>query len=335
MSFKFKCTYCQAVIVTDRYRKSEVCPSCTQDQLVPRTFYLPNDEIDGYVIDSIIGIGGTGEVYVAHQKMLERKVALKIIRQAKLEDPVEMSRFEREMKNLAKLNHPHIIGAHSAGYFEDNAYLVMRLIDGFSCADYLEYNKFMQPQQALTYILQMAKALQYTWDEFKMLHRDLKPANIMIEKASDMAMLADMGIAKQIGVDNDLTGSDTVIGTPFYISPEQVAGEELDERSDIYGIGATLYHLLCGEAPYDQEVAILTILTKKINEDPIDPREHNPELSDACRDLIMNFMQRDPKKRPVNWAKAILMIEQLISYETKSSRAFSKWLKPFRSLRSR
>ena len=321
MTFKFHCKFCQSKIEAPiEYKGTSIdCPTCNERLHAPSPTLSTGTIMDDYTIDALIGAGSMGEVYSAQQTTMERDVAIKFIHQDKLEDDEERARFQREIKNLAKLTHPNIIGAIAAGKYMNNFYLVMNLVIGHSCEDLVEDGKAMDPKQALTYGLQVADALKYTWGNFNMLHRDLKPANIMIDKASDRAMLADMGIAKSIGTDIDLTMGGMVIGSPYYMSPEQAAGEDLDQRSDIYGLGATLYHLFSGVPPYDGG-APMQVLSLKLSKNPAPLSKISPDLPEDYCKLVAKLMKRDINERPADWEEAISLIKKVLKGKSIDSK---------------
>ena len=322
MAFKFHCKFCQSKIEAPiEYKGSSIdCPTCNERLHAPTPTLSTGTVMDDYTIDALIGAGSMGEVYSAQQTTMGRDVAIKFIHQDKLEDDEERARFQREIKNLAKLTHPNIIGAIAAGKYMNNFYLVMNLVVGHSCEDLVEDGEAMEAKKALTYGLQVADALKYTWGNFNMLHRDLKPANIMIDRATDRAMLADMGIAKSIGTDIDLTMGGMVIGSPYYMSPEQAAGEDLDQRSDIYGLGATLYHLFSGIPPYDGG-APMQVLSLKLSKNPEPLSKLNPDLPEDYCKLVAKLMKRDADKRPADWDEAIQLIKQVLKGKKVDAKA--------------
>jgi serine/threonine protein kinase len=176
----------------------------------------------------------------------------------------------------------------------------------------LKIDKIIPEKMALKITLQVAEALRYAWDEFKILHRDIKPANIMLDKKGS-AKLMDMGISKSISEDHNLTMTGMIVGTPYYMSPEQALSKpNLDFRADLYSLGATLYHMVTGSVPYDADTAV-GILTKHITDPLPMPREVNPELSQECEDLLEIMLAKNKGDRQNSWEEAISDIKNVIS----------------------
>jgi len=259
-------------------------------------------------------MGGMGEVWLATQTAMDRKVALKILSPALTGDENFVSRFMEEVKMSAKLEHPNIITAFDAGNENGIYYLAMSYIDGMELEVKLKVDKIVNEHEALKIIRSIAEALKYAWDKFKILHRDIKPSNIMISSDGD-AKLMDMGISKSMSENRDLTMTGMIVGTPYYMSPEQArADAELDSRSDIYALGATLYHIVTGQVPYDASTA-MGVLAKYMTEPFPSPQIKNPELSDVCSVLLEIMMAKKAENRQQDWASVISDIDQVLNGE--------------------
>ena len=248
----FTCPHCKAEMETDENFAGDMaqCPSCNNTIMIPMAGIKEGMTIGGFLIERRLGMGGMGEVWLAHQTAMDRKVALKILSPALTGSPGFVTRFMAEVKMSAKLEHPNIVTAHDAGVEDGIYYLAMTYVDGVELDDRLSIDKTIPEQEALKIVRNIAEALKYSWDEFKILHRDIKPSNIMLDGRGN-AKLMDMGISKSMSENRDLTMTGMIIGTPYYMSPEQArADSELDSRSDIYALGATLYHMVSGEVPY-------------------------------------------------------------------------------------
>ena len=211
------------------------------------------ERMGDFEVQSRIGKGGMGRVYLARQVSLDRTVALKVLSEELCEDRNLVARLRREAKATARINHPNVVQAVAAGDCDGLYYFVMEYVKGQTLEDRLrKHGGRLEPMAALGIVLQVAKGLAEAHDH-EILHRDIKPANILISE-SGQVKVADLGLAKPLGDDglSMRTESGVVMGTPCYMSPEQAAGSgEVDRRSDIYSLGATLYHVLTGHPPYE------------------------------------------------------------------------------------
>ncbi len=204
------------------------------------------------------------------------------------------------MKTSAKLIHPHIVTAFDAGADKGVRFLAMSYVEGVSLEVLLKGGKPLPERQALTIARQVADALRYSWDDFKLLHRDIKPANIMLD-TKGRAILMDMGIAKCLVEEPSLTVTGSVVGTPYYISPEQArADKAVDHRADIYSLGATLFHAVTGTVPFDAPSSIM-IMLMHVNDSLPSPRERNPRVTEPCAALLTTMMAKSPEERQQSW----------------------------------
>ena len=179
-------------------------------------------------------------------------------------DTEVVQRFSHEAQTLARLNHPNIVPAFDAGHTDECYYMAMGYIDGETLEDKLKRSGSMDELELLKISLKVIDALEYAWNEFKLLHRDIKPANIMIDQMGEVRIM-DMGIAKNTMEDGGLTQAGMVVGTPFFMSPEQAqASTGIDFRSDVYALAATMYHMITGVLPF-QGPNVMAILAKKVN----------------------------------------------------------------------
>ncbi|PWV62401.1 serine/threonine-protein kinase [Plasticicumulans acidivorans] len=212
--------------------------------------------IPGYDIEGVLGSGAMASVYLALQRSLERRVALKVMASSLAADPQFCERFLREGKMLAKLAHPHVVQIYDIGNVDTLYYMAMEYISGGTLRDRIGAG--MSPGQAITVLRQIAGALGYAHSR-GLVHRDVKPANILF-RDDDSAVLSDFGIAKNLQSENtQLTATNSAIGTPNYMSPEQAQGLTLDGRTDLYSLGVVLYEMLTGRLPYvnrDSDVAV-------------------------------------------------------------------------------
>ncbi len=210
---------------------------------------LVKKQIGGYRLIRRIGEGGMGEVYLAEQLSMHRTVAIKILHQKWADDEEFRKRFLLEARAAGKLSHPNIIQVYDVGKYQGLYYFSMEYIDGVTVDDLIRHEGPLGLEKIIDITLQTCEALEYLSTQ-GIVHRDIKPANIMVMKDGTVK-LADFGFIQQAVVDRELMQEGTTIGTPDYISPEQARGErDLDVRSDIYSLGATVYHMLAGKTMY-------------------------------------------------------------------------------------
>jgi serine/threonine protein kinase len=313
----FCCPKCTAALSIDAefVNHTITCPNCNSEQVVPNFGIVPGMQIGDFVVEKKLGIGGMGEVWLADQPAMQRKVALKVLSPELSEDLDFSRRFMREAKMAGKLIHPNIITAYHAGIDNRVRYLAISYIDGYVLCDLMKAEKTMDEKKALKIVYEIGTALQYAWDKFNMLHRDIKPDNIMIDK-DDTAMLMDMGISKITTEDASLTSIGTMVGTPAYISPEQATGDkDIDFRADLYSLGATLFQMLTDAFPFDADSG-MEIVSMQINEPLPDCRKINPAISKECKNLIDKMMMKDRYSRHASWKEFLDDIDKIMAGET-------------------
>ncbi|MBN1864601.1 MAG: protein kinase [Victivallales bacterium] len=310
----FKCPHCEHSIASDDSLCGElaVCPECQAEVVVP----IPGLEKDSVYGDfkllERLGSGASGEVWLAHQQSMDRKVALKVLCPKLSSDKSFTERFMKEAKNSAKLSHPNIVTAFYAGLDKGMYYLAISYVNGDTIASRLEKDEVYDEKDALKIIRAIASALQYAWEEFQIIHRDIKPANIIIDKKGT-PMLLDLGISKSTKEDSSLTMTGTVVGTPYYMSPEQaIADKDMDFRSDIYSLGTTLYHMLTGNVPYYATTA-MAIIMKHINDSFESPRMRNPKITTQCTKLIEIMMAKKKVERQQSWQTLLKDIDLVLA----------------------
>ncbi|MFH1226917.1 MAG: tetratricopeptide repeat protein [Planctomycetota bacterium] len=250
---------------------------------------------DKYTIEKKLGQGGMGEVYLALDQTLGRRIALKVITSS---DQESVERFIREAQAVAKLKHPHIVQVHEVGQIIKTHYFTMDYIEGKSLESLIkDKTNPLAPKRIAGIIRQISDALHYAHSQ-GIIHRDIKPSNILVDNKED-AYLTDFGIAKQLtGLDKTLTLTGTTVGTPEYMSPEQAMGKKgaIDHRSDIFSLGATLYHATTGRYPFAGE-EIYDIINKLLNTDPAAPRTINQAIPKDLETICLKCLEKEQDKR--------------------------------------
>jgi serine/threonine protein kinase len=204
--------------------------------------------VAGYRIESVIGRGSSGSVYVARELMLDRRVALKVLLPELAADERFRSRFLRESRLAASLEHPNIIPIYAAGETDGLVYLAMRLVEGGDLSALIEREGVLDPERSVAILSQVADALDAAHRR-GLVHRDVKPANALVD-ASEHAFLCDFGLARHAETVDSVTRDSPFAGTIEYIAPEQIHGDEIDGRADVYALGCVLFEMLTGRSPF-------------------------------------------------------------------------------------
>ncbi|MFH1370662.1 MAG: serine/threonine-protein kinase [Planctomycetota bacterium] len=272
-------------------------------------------QIPGYLVLGKIGAGAMAVVYKARQLSLNRIVAIKILPKRFTENKEYVERFYKEGQAAGKLNHPNIVQAVDVGEAGGYHYFVMEYVEGKTLYEDLSAGKVFGEQEALDIIIQVAKALRHA-HSVGLIHRDVKPKNIMINK-DGVVKLADMGLARETtDIEAAKTEKGKAYGTPYYISPEQIRGEmDIDERADIYGLGATFYHLVTGRVPYmaDDPVEVM----KKHLKDQLVPPDHiNTTLSAGVSEVIEVMMAKNKANRYDNVDELLVDLKAVRAEQT-------------------
>lgn len=258
--------------------------------------------IGKYKITSILGKGAMGIVYRALDPDINREVAVKTIRFDLVSEEGDreemMERFMREAQAAGKLTHPNIITIYDVGREEEMTYIVMQLIEGRSLQKVISSGEKISTQELIQLMDQLCKALDYAHDN-GIVHRDIKPANILLDKEGK-PFIVDFGVARL--ETSTLTQSGTTLGTPSYMSPEQVMGKKVDRRSDIFSLGGILYELLTGKRAF-QAQSITTVIYKIIHEEPIALTEVKKGLPIGFEQIVCKALAKDPKDRYQNCAE--------------------------------
>jgi serine/threonine protein kinase len=249
--------------------------------------------LNRYELLEKIGEGGMGIVYKAKCHLLNRFVAVKILKSELNNDEEFVARFKREGISVAKLSHPNIVNVHDVGIEDSINFIVMEYINGKTLKELIKENSRLSADRTLDITLQIAKALECAHKN-NIIHRDIKPDNILITEDSVVKVM-DFGIAKVLDAQT-ITNSDKVIGTARYFSPEQAKGNFVDGRTDIYSLGIVMYEMVTGKVPYNAESAI-TIAMMHIQEPVIPPKEVILDLPQNINQTILKALEKEPINR--------------------------------------
>ena len=258
---------------------------------------------DRYRILSKLGEGGMGAVYLSEHVKMGRKSAIKVMAKSMAQDPDAIARFNREAANAARINHPNVCSIYDFGETDDGViYLAMEFIEGVALTDLIEREGALPPQRAADIIRQTGEALDAA-HELGIVHRDLKPDNIMVGQArdgSDFIKVVDFGIAKAVGGDQEqnVTRTGLVVGTPEYMSPEQLSGDKVDGRSDIYSLSLVAFRTLTGTLPFQADSA-QEVMIKRLTDEPLKLHEALPSgaFPPALQAALDRGLQRMPGDR--------------------------------------
>ena len=246
-----------------------------------------------YRVEARIGQGGMAEVYRGFDPVLNRTVAIKVLLPQFARDAGFVARFRREAQAAARLNQPNIVGVYDTGADGDRQYIVMEFVEGRTLAKFLAGGRRLTPIQAVDLTQKIAAALASAHAQ-GIVHRDIKPGNVMVTREGTVKVM-DFGIAR---MQTDITAPQTssVIGTPTYLSPEQAQGQPVDARSDLYSLGCVLYELLAGRPPFTGDTPV-AIAYKQVNETPVPPSAHNPDVPPRLDAVVMKCLAKNPANR--------------------------------------
>ncbi len=271
--------------------------SGSKSQLLLGKSGLQKPILGRYQIDSEIGKGAMGTVYLGHDPRISRTVAIKTLSLSEEFENEQIeeikSRFFREAEAAGRLNHPNIVTIYDIGEDQDLAYIAMDYLKGKDLSSYCKKDRKLPDDEVLRIIIQVANALDYAHEKH-VVHRDIKPANIIYEETSGKPTVTDFGVACL--TDSSKTKTGTVLGSPYYMSPEQLAGSKVDGRSDLFSLGVTLYQLLSGELPFLGD-SMANLMYKITNEKHTDIRVLRPDLPPCITNLINKALNKDIEKR--------------------------------------
>ncbi len=283
---------------------------------------------DRYLLGEMIGPGGMADVYIAQDQRLSREVAVKILRSDLAKDPAFVTRFRKEAKAAAGLNHPGIVAVYDSGE-EPAPYIVMELVTGHTLRDLIHQGERISLEHALTIVEQVLAALEYSHQR-NIVHRDIKPANVMIADSGEVKVM-DFGIARAMDdLGATLTSTWNVVGTAQYLSPEQAVGESADARSDIYSTGCLLFELLTGQPPFTGETPV-SIAYQHVSGDIPSARAIQNDLPVGIETIIKVALAKKVDER---YQSAQEMLDDLIKVHQGEAISTKVATKPFFTRRS-
>jgi eukaryotic-like serine/threonine-protein kinase len=247
-----------------------------------------------YEVEEVVGHGGMSSVYKAHDSLLERHVALKILHERYNTDDEFVERFKREARSVAQLQHPCIVTVIDRGEQDGRQYIVFEYIDGENLKEHVVRQGRLDIAEALEIAIEVAGALAFAHDH-GLVHRDVKPQNVLLN-GDGRPKVTDFGIARSLDVDTGMTQTGTVLGTSNYIAPEQASGGSVDQQTDVYSLGVVLYELLAGDVPFPGE-SFLAIAMKHVNEPPPNLLDERGDIPLRVAAAVDRALEKDPAQR--------------------------------------
>lgn len=251
-------------------------------------------DVGGCKIIEKVGEGGMGAVYKARHLGLDKIVAIKILPPHLTDSPHRIERFKREAKSAAQMEHPNIVQILNVGEQDGIHFIIMQFIQGEDLRKRLKREGTIPPDEVIDIAIQICKGLKIAHEKL-IVHRDIKPDNIMFDEEGRVK-ITDFGLAKGIDQDVEISNPGRAVGTPYYMSPEQCASREIDGRSDIYSLGATLFHMATGSRPFQGETPVATALMH-LREPLTPPRQVNPDVPEVLDAIVRRMMQKLPEDR--------------------------------------
>ena len=298
---------------------AETLPSEPGDSVPPRADeslrpMLPDEMLDHFRIGRKIGQGGMGAVYEAWDVSLDRRVAIKMLRDDVTTSKAQEERFLREARAQAKLNHPHVVHIYHIGHRPpreegrpESLYFAMEHIAGSTLEDVIERGELLPPEQARKYMIQVARGLRAA-SRAGIVHRDVKPSNLMLGE-DGWVKIADFGLAKPIREDVQITQDGAMVGSPLYMAPEQARSEETDHRADMYALGATFFQLVTGRPPFQGSTA-LAVIAQHLQDPAPNVGDLAPAVPPAFAKVVDRLLAKRPEHRYADYDALIEALER-------------------------
>ncbi|MCB9595779.1 MAG: protein kinase [Sandaracinaceae bacterium] len=290
---------------------------------------LTGKHLDHFDIEELLGRGGMGEVYAAVDTSLDRPVAIKVLRGDVTSHADMTDRFLREARAQARLNHPNIVHIYYIGRRPhdggpDSLFFAMERVPGGDLEDVLKRGETMPPEEARQAMIQVAQGLRAA-QKAGVIHRDIKPSNLMVSEHG-VIKIADFGLAKPMDGDNQITQEGALVGSPYYIAPEQAIGDTIDFRADMYSMGAAFHHLLVGEPPFDGPRP-MAVVAKHLSEDLEPLAKRAPHVPPPLAKVVERLLEKKPQDRYADYDALIADLEaaapEARAYAPFTTRAFS------------
>jgi serine/threonine protein kinase len=303
---------------------TEPCKKCGHPIMMPMM-------IRQFELRSVVGSGGMGTVYRAWDTTLERMVAVKLMRKELLADPLALEGFYREARACARLNHTNIVHIYAFDEWEGQQYLVMELADRGSLDARIEKLRLLSELDMLDIGIKIASALDMAL-KYDLLHRDIKPGNILFN-ADHEPKLVDFGLARKADVEHEV--EDVTWGTPYYVAPEKIKREPETFLSDMYSLGATLYHGMTGHVPFDAPT-VEEVIVAQVQEKLTPPNLVVPEITQPTSDALVKVMAKNPAERFLSYdefrmaleaARSQLLVMQYQTPQEQKSKSLTSWWK--------
>jgi serine/threonine protein kinase len=247
-----------------------------------------------YELEELVGRGGMSSVYRAHDSLLERYVALKVLHEQYSKDEDFVERFKREARSVAQLQHPNIVTVIDRGEQDGRQYIVFEYVEGENLKELVVRKGRLEVREALEIAIEVARALGFA-HEHGLVHRDVKPQNVLLN-GDGRAKVTDFGIARSLDVEQGVTQTGTVLGTSNYIAPEQASGKHVDQHSDVYSLGVVLYEMLTGELPFPGE-SFVAVALKHVNEAPPSVVDVRGDIPPRVAEAVDRALEKEPKRR--------------------------------------
>jgi serine/threonine-protein kinase len=264
-----------------------------------------------YRLDERIGSGGMSTVYRAFDETLERWVAIKVLHQTMEDDPIQLERFRREARTVARLSHPHVVTVIDAGEDDGHPFIVFEYVDGDTLKALIRRSGPLPVVEAVAYAIEIGRGLMAAHHE-RLVHRDVKPQNVLIDP-DGRAKVTDFGISRSLDSDG-LTATGRVLGTTDYVAPEQALGEEVTEQSDVYSLGICLFEMLTGSVPFTAESQV-GVAMKHVREPMPDVQALRPEISAALAAIVERSTSKERRNRYADAAEMVDDLEQALAIE--------------------
>ena len=286
---------------------------------------LSGRSLGGYRLLRRLGCGAMGDIYLAEQQSLGRRVAVKVLRGDASRHPGAVERFSQEARAAASLVHGNIVQIHEVACVDGIHFLAEEYVAGPTLKAWLLARGPLEPLQALSVLSQVGSALVKS-AQAGIVHRDIKPENLLVTPAGEVKV-ADFGLARVLEDDLELTQHGMALGTPLYMSPEQAAGKPVDVRSDLYSLGATVYHLLAGQPPFTGATTLAVAMAHQ-REQPVPLAAFRPELPAGLGRIVEQLLAKRPEERcesPTELLQAVEAVEMALSVGSRHGRLPLTW----------